>query len=595
MKLVPLALALVVTGCSIGSPTSDGFPPGGDAPSPPTSPPPPVVDPSCGLELRFDPPLPVADPSSTIRVSVLGDGHGGVVNWDVTLNGGEVPFSYVQPDHTSIELVAASPGIYVIALEVNDSNLACTHASRTLNVRAAGAKLSHLRLRVAPPTELGVPPLEQPLTIEGGANADLGAIVIDRGVPVDLHVMGAGGGVPAYVRFSPTGSRNAVVEAFADSAGRVDATLADDLYSVLVVPSGAGGVPHRFSDWASAASNDLSVVGGAAISGSVHDPADTAIAGATVQLSIDGVPSTVATTDAAGRFTVQAAATTGAVTVEVDPPAASGLPRLAASSTSFDLAQPVQVRYAANLIRRSLSGVQVKRAGVAVAGARLMVVGSLPAIGTVMVGASATATGEVRIAAIANGAGALPAQLIPAAQLQAVVTVAPGDLAVAALDTTSAVPAALDAPAMQVIATGAAGPGGVMLPGAVLDIVPSGALAMAAAPPLHLIADSNGTFTAALAAGGHYDLRFLDPGGRAGPLVVGDRVATTVERDGYPLPKVLGITGALLLGGTQALPNASVQILCSTCTGVERTKPIAEGMSDETGRFILAVPDPGTM
>jgi hypothetical protein len=166
---------------------------------------------------------------------------------------------------------------------------------------------------------------------------------------------------------------------------------------------------------------------------------------------------------------------------------------------------------------------------------------------------------------------------------------------VVALDTMTAVPAALDVPAMQVIATGAAGLAGGVLAGAVLDVVPTGALALAAAPPLHLIADANGAFTAALAAGGHYDLRFLDPIGRAGPLVVSDRVATTIARDGYPLPKVLTITGSLLFDGTQALPNASIQILCSTCTGVDRAKPIAEGISDETGRFTLAVPDPGTM
>ena len=589
MKLALLALALA--GCSFGVDGANA-PPGGDAapPAPPGS-----GDP-CRLELRFDPPLPVADPTSKIRVSVVGDTRTfEIVRWSVTLGATTIELDDLQPDHGFVEFAALLPGVYAITLQISDSALGCTRASRTLNVRAPGAKLSHLRLRVSPPTDLAVPALEQTLTIEGGASADLGAIVLDHGVLVTPRVVGEAGGVPAYVRFTPTGTRNPVVEAFADSTGQVRLRLADDIYTVLVVPSLAGGIPHRFTGWAAAESADLSVLGGSTVTGTVRDPANAALAGATVQLTVDGVPSTVATTDAAGAFTLRAESRVGAVTVEVTPPASAGLPRLSASSASFDLAQPVQVRYAANLARRSLAGVHVTRAAVGLPGAKLMVVGALPAVGTVTAGAASTATGEVRIAATADATGTLPAQLVPAAQLQAVVTVAPGDLAVSALDTTTAMPGVLEAPAMQVIATGAAGLDGGKLPGAVLDVVPTGALALAAASPLHLIADANGAFTAALAAGGHYDLRFLDPAGRAGPLVISDRVATTIDRDGYPLPKVLTLSGALLLDGTQALPNASIQILCSTCTGVERAKPIAEGMSDETGRFTLAVPDPGTM
>lgn len=586
-KLALFALALV--GCGFGSVDGASSPPGA---------PPPVSDPKCAIEFRFDPPLPVADPTSTIRVSVVGSARDvAPFRWSVTLGSTNVELTDLQPDHASVAFAALLPGVYTIALQIADSDVGCTRASRALNVRAAGAKLSHLRLRVAPPADLAVAALEQPLTIEGGASADLGAIVIDRGVPVAPRVIGNAGGVPAYVRFSPTGSRNPVVEAFADSTGQVNARLADDFYTVLVVPSLAGGVPRQFPRWASADAADFLVAGGSTITGTVRDPANAPIPGATVQLTIDGVPSTVATTDAAGSFALMAASKVGAVTVEVAPPATTGLPWLAASSSSFDLEQPVQVRYAANLGRRSLAGLQVKRAGTPVAGAKLMVVGALPATGTVTAGAASTAstaTGDVRIAVVADGAGTLPAQLVPAAQLSAVITVAPGDLAVTALDTMATLPAALDAPAMQVIGTSAAGLDGAMLPGAVLDVIPSGALALAAASPLHLVADANGAFTAALAAGGHYDLRFLDPAGRAAPLVESGSVPIAIARR-YWLPKVLTISGALVLDGTQALPNASIQVLCATCTGVDRAKPVAEGISDETGRFSLAVPDPGTM
>jgi hypothetical protein len=147
---------------------------------------------------------------------------------------------------------------------------------------------------------------------------------------------------------------------------------------------------------------------------------------------------------------------------------------------------------------------------------------------------------------------------------------------------------------MQAMATAMQGPTTVGLPGAVLELVPSGALAMAAAPTRHVTAGASGTLSATLAAGGHYDLRFHDPAGRAAPLLVADRVTATIAAT-YRLPTALQVRGKLVLGGTQVLANAAVQILCEACTGIDRDRPIAEAASDETGRFTLAVPDPGTM
>jgi len=587
MKL--MLFALLLAGCAAGL---DGAASPPDTPLPPPS----GADMPCPLELRFNPPLPTADPTQRITASLVGDAHNiQILGWSVTLGATDVAIHDSQPDHASIDFVAPAPGVYTVALQISDSALGCTRSSRMLNVGAPGAKVSHVRVRISPPADLAVSAFEQTQTIAGGASADLGTIVLDSGVPVIPRVVGAAGGVPAYVRFTPNGTRNAVVEAFADSTGQVRTRLADDDYTVLVVPSAGGDIPHQFASWSSVAGGDFSVLGGVPITGTVLDPAGAGLADATVQLTVDGVPSTVATTDGKGEFSLQAESTGGAVTVEVTPPASAGLPRLAARSSSFDLTQRVRVEYATNLVRRSLAGVHVTRGGARVADAAVMVVGALSAVGTVTAGTSSTARGDVRIAAVADATGTLPAQQVPAAALSAVVTVAPGDLAVAALDTTTAMPGVLDAPAMQVIATAATGLDGSKLSGAVLDLVPSGALALAAASPLHLIADGNGAFTAAIAAGGHYDLRFFDPQGRAGPLVQADRVATTIERNGYPLPKVLGISGTVRFAGSQALANASIQILCVDCTGVERAKPIAEGTTDDSGRFTLAVPDPGTM
>jgi hypothetical protein len=318
------------------------------------------------------------------------------------------------------------------------------------------------------------------------------------------------------------------------------------------------------------------------------------LAGAKLQVAVDGVPSAVATTAADGSFTLRAASGGGAVTVEVAPPNPSGLPRLSATSSMLDLSVPLQIRYAANVTLKDLAGTVVRRQGAPVAGAGVTVVGSLAAVGTVTAGKVASATGEVRITSSADDSGALPAMLVPAAVLSVVITVAAGDLAVAALDTTGGVPASLDAPPMQPIIAAMFDAATVRLSGAVLDLVPTGALAMAAAPPLHVTADGTGAVAAVLAAGGHYDLRFHDPAGRAAPLVVADRVVATIATS-YHLPAALQVRGTVKLGGTQPLADASIQFLCDSCTGIDRARPIAEVASDDAGRFTLAVPDPGTM
>jgi hypothetical protein len=549
----------------------------------------------CGVSLAFDPAGPIAGPTTTIRVSAIVTEAPGVLDyhWRVQLDGVALDLMFAQADHSQIEFRAPAPGTYEVDLDVTGSPTYCASGHVPINVRAPGARSEQVRLRVVPPQIIEAPPLEKGLVIEGGANVDLGIVGLEQGISVNPLVSGPSGGVSAYVRFAPNAAPDTVVEGFADSSGYVVARLLPQLHSVLVVPSVAGIAPRRLTSW-SPSSAMLTIDAGSAVTGTVHDPANVALPGATVQLSIDGVPSTLATTAADGSFTVRAVPVPGAaVTVEVTPPSARGLPRLSATSAGFDLGAPLEIRYAANLALANLAGTQVRRQGAPVANATVMVVGSLAAAGMVTAGTSIGAAGDVRISTRADAAGALPGTLVPAAELSAVITVAAGDLAVAALDTTTAVPASLDAPPMQLIATAVLDPGTAALRGAVLELVPTGALAMAAAPTLHVTAGLSGAITAALADGGHYDLRFHDPAGRAAPLAVADRVAATIGAT-YHLPAALQVHGTLVLGGTQALANASVQILCEACTGLDRDKPIAEVASDENGRFTLAVPDPGT-
>jgi hypothetical protein len=593
MKPAALLLALVFTGCTMGADGSlsppdlpdapQGVDPGPDAPG------------GCQVSLEYAPAFPVAGPSTMITVvsTVLNAPGTLTYNWHVRFKNVAITFSR-ENDHKQIVFNAAEPGIYSVDLEVTGSSTFCSPITVMINVGASGARNRLVRLHVVAPPGRDAVPVDEPVMIPGGADLELqDATVVAAGMRMNPIVSGPNGPLPAYLRFIPNGEPDAIIEAFSDSNGATSVVLDTAMYTVLIVPSRPDAPARRIVNW-TAANPFLVADAGVAVNGELRDPANAAIAGAKVQLSIDGVPSTLATTAADGRFHLLAPSATGPVTVEVVPPEATGLPRLSATSSMFDLAAVMEIRYAASLARRDLAGTRMLRDGAPV-GARVSVVGSLEEAGTVTAGTGApvAAAGEVRVTASTDGSGALPTMRVPAATLSAVIEVAPGDLAVVALDTTGDVPASLDAPALAPLAITVMNEDTTALPGAMLDLVPVGALAMAAVPVLHVTADADSAIHAAIAAGGRYDLRFRDPAGRGASLVVTDRTATTIEPS-YQLPPKLQLSGRVTYKG-QPLANASLQILCMDCTGIERARPIAETVSNATGRFTLAVPDPGTM
>jgi hypothetical protein len=493
----------------------------------------------------------------------------------------------------AIDVAVERAGVYLLGLEVPG----CSPAVEPVSVAMPGAVTQTVRLQIVPPQGVAVPPIELFRDVKGGADFDLGAISALTGRLIQVVVLGPAGGVPAYLQFSPGAAPGAIIEGFSDGSGvaAVELPQGAGTYAVLAVPSVTGLAPRRFPSWSPGVA--LRVDAGLRVSGAVvrscaPGGAGAPLAGATVRLVSDGVPSTPAVTAADGSFALHAVPGT-TVTVEVTPPDGDGLPRLSATSTAFDLTAPVQVCYAANPGQVDLAGTVVQRQGAAVGGARLTVVGAPATAGTVTAGAMKVASGQVRIAATTDAAGALPRTLVPVGPLVAVIEVGPGDLAVTAFDTSGGAPASLDAPPRQLITTAVTDAGAAGLPGAVIDLVPTGALAMAAAPVLRLTAGEGGTIAAALPAGGHYQLRFQDPLGRGAPMVVADRPITAIASS-YLLPAAIRLQGTLLRDGKLALPGASVLLLCSACTGLDAALPLAAAVSGADGRFALAVPDPGT-
>jgi hypothetical protein len=183
--------------------------------------------------------------------------------------------------------------------------------------------------------------------------------------------------------------------------------------------------------------------------------------------------------------------------------------------------------------------------------------------------------------------------LVPRAALMAVIEVAAGDYAVASLDTSTCGPQSLDAPP-NLVGTGTiSSSANTTIAGARVEAVPIGALGLVNLVPVESTSDTTGTFALHLAAGAHYAVHFFDPGGRGAPRDYPDETASGVP-PAVVLAPALAITGKASSSDiANPIANASVQLLCTNCTGVAASQPIAETATDSTGAYRVAVPDPG--
>jgi len=578
-------LALVLAGCS----SHDFSNSPADAPA---SEPPANGDGApglCGVGLESTPADALAGPTTMITVTAKpGELVAPVFTWSVTFNGALVSTASTRSDGSQIAFLAPDAGVYSVRVTVGGPASPCRTGQLPVNVGVSNGIPSAVRLRIVPRAGTAAP-FERTFVIRGGAPIDLGTVAADASTPVLVSVQGPDGAVGAYVRFSPNASPKTAVEAFAGAGPAVP--LGVQPHSVLVVPSVAGLAPRRIANWLPGVSPVLTVDAGQPITGTVIDADGAAVAGAAVRLSIDGVPSTVATTAVDGSFSLHAPADGSAVTVEVTPARASGLPRLSATSQAFDLSQRLAIRYTVRL--GDLAGAHVRRGGAALGHATVKAVGSAP-IGSVTAGTTATATAAVRIAATTDDAGALPSLRVPPGRLSAVITEASGDVSVIALDTTASAPSVREVPAVQPVATAVQSAAGDGLPGAVIDVVPLDALALAGAAEQRWIAGAAGAITGSVAPGGRYQLRLHDRAGRGGSLVVGDLAASAIA-PAYRLPAPLALRGTLKTAKGEVLAAASVQLVCIDCSGLDLDRPITEAASDSAGGFVLAIPDPGTM
>lgn len=580
-----LAIVLLA-GCSMGEPTGgDDGPVGPDAQG------------SCDLFLTFTPTTANAGPTTEIWATANPVNAPGVLEyaWEVTKGGNPVPFTYRQLDHSSIAFIGADAGAYHVMVAISGGGF-CPTAQGDVNVGVEGAGSSQVRLRVYPAPGTLAPPQEQLKLIPGGsAEHSFNTVAIDPGVTVTGYVRMDTTPVPSYVRFIPLGARDAYIEAFTGADGQFVTRTLNQLHDVLVVPMIPGYAPRLVTNWTP--STNVNVGPGTTISGTVLDPSGAPIAGAQVQLALDDVPSTLATTNSAGVFVVRAELPVGLpeLRVEVTPPVASGWPRVSGSSMTLAATMPITIAYSAALTRRDVGGTIVRRGGVAQVNAPVKIVGTIGAVAAITSGSTTIpANGEVRIATQTTGSGALPPLFAPAVPLSAVSQIG-AQLAVDGFDLTTGVPASIDAPAAVPIDITLRDDAGVALPAAVVELAPSGALRLAGASTLRVTANGAGSAAVAVPVGGVFDIRASDPQGRGAPVRLAAVPAASIAAS-YKLAKAKRVVGKLVLSGNvQPVGRATVQILCTLCAGVERSQPLAEGSTSSAGELALAVEDVGVM
>lgn len=545
----------------------------------------------CSVDVHYDQGTPTAGIGATLgaQVSVIGAFGPFDYAWDVMdPDGNGLPLT---PDAISdtVRFPIETDGDYRVRVTVTSSSGEfCPPYDEPLFVQAPGANSTVWRIRIVPDETIPAPPQEIARSITSSSSIDIGDIILDGGLAVDTTVRdGASNGIGAYVRI--TSANNLTVEAYADATtGELATHIPVGAVDALVVPADSTLPPVKIANWTGSA---ITVTTGTAISGHVHDPSGAPLPGAKVSLTVDGVASTVGTTDVNGLYTLRARAG-GTTEVTVAPTDASGLPRLSATFGAGP-SSPIDIDYDAALTTQSLAGTVLQRGGTPMVGERITFVGSIGTAGQATMGAAnVNADGDVAISAVAGAGGALPATRAPARALTAVLIPTLMEAAVIPVDLTSGAPASIDAPAMVPLTARVVGPANELVAGARVIAIPIGALAVATAAPAAGTTAADGTVTLSVAPGGSYDVIVDDPHrvwARTWVTAVGGGALGDVTVQ--PAMRVLGTIKQP--GGNTTAQSSAVAFYCYGCTGIAAERPVGESGTGATGQFSVTVTDPG--
>jgi len=565
-----------------------------------------------------------AGTQSTLRllgVETVPPGASYTWNWSVTFaDGSAVPVTTVGQGGRLIEFPLAKPGSYTVDVELVGGTYCA--GEQTYQVPAVGARLGSFRIRFVPSDTNQPPAQDQTLQVSGGAPYRKEPFHLSSGTIVRFDprdATPAAGRIPAYVRINDTASGRLVTEAHTPVGKSIDLHLVDGTYDMLIVPDGdvapmllKGKTPTEL------AAMPIAMPVGTAVTGTVVDGAAAPLAGARVALHAGPLPSTLAVTDSAGRFTLHASPGTFGATITQVMGNKSILEATLMPSPGVTIdagagtAPPPSLAIAINApVARGNAGLSITAAQAAslAAGSKVVVESAAPLlnVATVSVGGRAAQAAAVRIrselAPQVSGSNPLSATVsiagLVAAHYRATVfpAVADGPDAITGtdLDLSSGV-----APSATALALGAKVTlGGQLVPGGQTDGVQVTALDVGGDFPLAVAGQSmaNGQFKIAVSSGRTYRLRAQPSAGQPlaralfGPVMVGTMGATLGQQT---MQNGL-LFSSILEDATNPIGGALVQVFCvaSTLSCTDPETPIAETVTRVDGFFQLTLPDPG--
>jgi hypothetical protein len=494
-----------------------------------------------------------------------------------------VPTAIPNTGNTEVQYLADVPDSWTFTVSFTTGP--CM-GSRTITLGNPTGKKAFYRLRALPPESLGLPLTDVDLTLTGGQPQKVD-ITLQPGMPFQAQLKSGGVGTPGEVRLIADVGPDAIATTNAQGAFSV-AVQGSGLYSPLLIPQSAALAPHLGAKQQGAllAVAAYDVGAGESVAVSVTDPVASAVPDVRAVLRAGPLPSGGGTSNAAGAFTLHAEAKSyDTLSFGSDSWPQGTLANVTVPSGGTSIA----IQY--TIARVAVGGTVVASDGTTpVAGARVTVRSRpLGTIATVNVGgAGATAVGG-RVARIVktDGAGALPAMLLPAGTYDLLIE--PPFPSADGLTAVTEVVAGATTWNLKVLpritlAGRIIGDHGQAVPNARVTAVEM--VGLGAAPST--VTDGAGQYSLVVDRGAPVTL-LVEPGpdehqaGTRVPLAAGTTAADVVLQPG------LKVTGTVQVG-TTALPAVTVQALCFSCGSLT---PLAESITDGNGVYDIYLPDPG--
>lgn len=568
--------------------------------------------PYCESVVSLSPANPLSPAMITADGTIVGTATGlDEFDWTVRKEGDPSFDPALTGQGTStLTFEAPTDGTYTVTL-FGARGITCSSGSASINVLDDGANTAFYRVRVVTGNP-ALPIQEHVRTVRGVTSStfQLDDISLDSGIAVAGQVRDSSSvPVSAYLRFTTIGDIDPMAtEAFSTADGSFSVALTAGTYDVLVVPEDNSIAPVELLGVGVNNLGQLDVPAATAVAGTVLDPAGSPVMGAAVSLRVDGVPTTIATTDPAGVFAVLGR-WGGATSVRVTPPAGSGLPALELDTSAGLIAAPgehLAIQYAPAITSRSVSPPVTLVDGTTPApGARVTFVsGVIASAATVTPGAAAALgmAGTARVAVVADGAGDVPATTLTEALYDVIIEPPNGapaaeGVALVSVDLSmgAPAPAALSLAPWATITGDAVDESLAGIDRVRVTAIPTGVLAGTTTAAAMAITDA-GTYSLPVAGGGAYDLVFDATDysrARARGSAQAPSAGASAPIAAVVMPAALAATGIVTLGAN-GIAGASVTLLCYECAGqAEASLPVASAVTDIGGAYTFAVPNPG--